>query len=107
VERTDLIDHLIEHYVARDLFREVAHRQLQARGLPSSTSILRDGEPDHNAVFTTRKSLGRCKPATLEHLHGLLHNEPVLDEAEHLHTDEDIFRFVIEEDSDAPTNAVL
>jgi hypothetical protein len=49
-------------------------------------------------VENTGASLERCKHATLDHLHDLLHKYPVLDQDEHLHTDEDIFRFIIEED---------
>lgn len=98
MERERLIGHLIDHYVARDKFRHAAQRHLQHRGLPTSTSFLWDGEVNNRVVENTGDSLDRCKTATLDHLHGLLHEELVLDEDEHLHTDEDIFRFIIEEE---------
>lgn len=98
MERERLVGHLIDHYIARDKFRHVASRHLQNRGLPSSTAFLFDGEIDQRTVERTGKSLDRCKHDTLDYLHELLHADFALDEDEHLHTDEDIFRFIIEEE---------
>lgn len=104
MERTRLIGHLIDHYVARDKFRHQARHLLQQQGLNTSTAHLdtmfNGGDVDQRAVANTGRSLEKCKHDTLDHLHDLLHQEPVLDEAEHLHTDEDIFRFIIEEERD-------
>ena len=101
MERVRLIEHLLDHYVARDKFRFIAAHHLQQRGMTSSTSFLQDGEVSERAIHTNRESLKKVKHETLDHLHDLLHKELVLDQDEHLHTDEDIFRFIIEEEEDA------
>lgn len=106
MERTRLIGHLIDHYVARDKFRFEARHLLSRQGMNTATAHLdtmfNGGDVDQRAVATAGRSLEKCKHETLDHLHDLLHQEPVLDGDEHVHTDEDTFRFIIEEEGDDP-----
>lgn len=101
MERADLIEHLLEHYVSRDLFRYHASNKLIARGLPYSTSFLayeNSGTPivSDLAIGRNRKALTNSSNDTLDHIHELLHKDFTLDE--HVHSDGDLFTYVIEED---------
>lgn len=107
MERERLIGHLLDHYIARDMFRFEARDILQRRGMETACAHLdtsygsKNPQPAARVVENTGASLDKCKQATLDHLHALLHEAPVLDKDEHLHTDEDIFRYIIEEEDAA------
>lgn len=110
MERNRLIEHVIEHYVARDRFRVKAQHLLQRQGLNYSTAFVDTRyqgngitDIDMRVVHRTRESLKKCKHVTLDHLHDLLHADFMLDEDEHVHDGEDLFNFVIQEDADAAT----
>jgi hypothetical protein len=51
-------------------------------------------------VDATRESLKRAKPTTVQYLHQLLHDAPMLEEHSHIHSDGVIFTFVIHEDEE-------
>lgn len=101
MERIRLVEHLIQHYIDRDEFRVRARSQLIASGRESAVSFLdSQGNLHQPTVKETRRSLLASRHETLDYLHGKLHDYPVLDEDEHVHDDDDIFRFVIEEVDD-------
>jgi len=112
-ERTAEIEHLISHYLHRDLFRLHARNYLSRtrRGSFShsvvgsvsfykdyhSNSVELDFELNKDVVHLTRESLKRAKSTTIRYLHERLHAEPMLDEHNHVHNDGVIFTFVIHE----------
>src|SRR4051794_18905701 len=110
-EHTAQIEHLISHYLHRDLFRIHARDYLQRVNrrttfdmwhLPISHwkqngDTLDDWQPIDYTVNRTRESLKRAKPVTLRYLHDLLHAEPMLAIHEHAHQDGLIFTYIIHE----------
>ena len=111
----ELVRHVLDHYIARDRFRaawlDYEQRQnglsamrtrilLHSRGggwAMTHQLVTAAGIREKEAIHIERMKLMRLKRATLEHLHLLLHNEPVLDEDEHFHIDDDTFRYIIRE----------
>lgn len=100
-----LIEHVIQHYIDRDLFRNAASEYLDRingdrwiYGL--TTTFLHRSSTTINAkvVHDTRESLKRCKPETVHYLHERLHKETYLDIHTHIHSGEAIFTYVIQED---------
>ena len=102
------IEHVLQHYIHRDLFRVAAHEHLsrnpRQRGLWLPISFLKynqinpDGhEIQASVVHGTREALKRAKMATIRHLHDRLHEEPMLSDHEHVHDNGEIFTFVIHE----------
>ena len=101
----ELVRHVLDHYIARDRFRAALH-DYAARGarvrhaydwIGNHPHVTTNGIRNKEKVHQTRMELMRLKRATLEHLHMLLHAEPMLDEDSHMHIDDDIFRFIIQE----------
>jgi hypothetical protein len=115
-EPTAEIEHLIQHYLHRDLFRLHARlflaRHRSRASVPSvigsvsfykdygSTYNEQDWELNRYVVDATRESLKRAKPTTVQYLHQLLHDAPMLEEHSHIHSDGVIFTFVIHEDEE-------
>jgi hypothetical protein len=116
-EHTAQIEHLIAHYLHRDLFRIHARDYLHrvARPRPSAfpafdtynmpvsfykcngATAPEDWQIIDYTVHRTRESLKRSKSVTLHYLHDLLHAEPMLSAHEHTHADGVIFTYVIHE----------
>lgn len=111
-ERTAQIEHVIQHYLHRDLFRiyarEYVHR-LRYRRNPYINEFgpvshykcngdrIEDWVPQGSTIHLTREALKRSKDVTIAHLHDLLHAEPMLSIHEHVHSDGVIFTYVIQE----------
>jgi hypothetical protein len=105
MERLLLVEHILEHYVSRDLFRYYAAKKLQRVGMNTSTSFLntQDAVPVayYRGIERTRASLKKVKPVTLDHLHNLLHEDFMLPNFEHIHDGGQIFSYIIQEELDA------
>lgn len=116
---SNYIEHVVEHYLARDRWRAAMIEYLSRSGgrmaqyehkIPTP-SHLRNADMDFryanysvdkNAVHKTRESLKRSKEATVEYLHELLHKVEVLSDDQHFHQGGDIFHFLIHEMEDVP-----
>ena len=112
-ERTAQIEHVIQHYLHRDLFRIYAqdyvsrHRNIRNPYVNSFGSVsfykhngghrTQDWEEVGYTVHRTRESLKRAKDVTIAYIHELLHAEPMLSIHEHVHSDGIIFTYVIHE----------
>lgn len=107
------VEHVIDHYLARDEYRlellEYAKRVSVPWSLVKNPNYhdydrYLGGTPSllPSEVHKTRMSLRNIKPASLAHIHLLLHRDDMLEKFEHAHFDDEFFRYIIEEVVDGP-----
>lgn len=113
-EREVWVQHLLDHYVQRDIFRgqisEFIDRNRSTYGggvyafdvwrmIGSISMFDHNGKINQAYYRDTKRRLGRSKLTTLRYLHDLLHADEYLDEHKHWHEGSEIFTFLIQEDS--------